>query len=154
MNKAVQITAIHLQKIDLYTERENVIREACEYKGIKKIGLRDLTITQHKAVQDWCKRYAQSHGILLEEKPKADQTNQTNIAKDRMRKKIISYAYQMQWVTQEGKADMPRLNNWCVKYGMFHKPLNDHNMPELVQLVTQVEKLYKSHLVELRKAIS
>lgn len=64
---------------------------------------------------------------------------------DRMRKKIISQARQMHWETRESgqlKCDMARLNNWCVKLGMYHKELNAHTYEELVNLVTQFNNVY------------
>ena len=68
---------------------------------------------------------------------------------DRMRKKIISYAHQMGW--QRGvKADMARINKWCVEMGPFKKPLNDHKeQKELATLVSVFEKIYKQYLNKL-----
>jgi len=69
---------------------------------------------------------------------------------DRKKKLILHYAHQMKWqITEEGKKpkiDMARVNDWCVKYGMYHKALNDHSVGELSKLVAQFEKVYKSYL--------
>lgn len=66
---------------------------------------------------------------------------------DRMRKKIISMAKQCGYC-QPGtdKADMARIDDWCRKYGKYHRPLNSHSKDELTQLVTQFENVYKSYL--------
>jgi len=59
-----------------------------------------------------------------------------------MRRKIIAKAHKMRWEIA-GKADMDRIDNWCITKGGFKKPLNDHNYDELVQLVTQFNQMYK-----------
>lgn len=41
--------------------------------------------------------------------------------------------------------------NWLVKYGKFHKPIEEHNYKELTQVVTQAELVYKSFLGEIKK---
>lgn len=65
---------------------------------------------------------------------------------NRMRKKIISLAWQMNWVNDSGACDIPRINNWCIKYGYLHKPFNDYIYAELPKLLTQFENLYNSYL--------
>lgn len=65
---------------------------------------------------------------------------------NRQRRLIIHYAHQMGWELEDGKADMERINAWCIKFGMFKKPLNDHDASELPKLVTQFEKVYLSFL--------
>lgn len=69
---------------------------------------------------------------------------------DKMRKKIISFAYQMNWTVpnQRGgfSADIQRINNWCLKSGYIKKPFNDFEYHELPKLVTQFENVYKSYL--------
>jgi len=75
---------------------------------------------------------------------------------DQMRKKIIGIARTMGWQTwdvQKGRftADMDHINEWCVKYGQFHKPLNAHTEEELVKLVNQFEKVDKSFWNKIEK---
>ena len=80
----------------------------------------------------------------------ADPKRIDDLKADRKKKLILHYAHQMQWqITEEGKKpkiDMKRVNDWSVKYGMYHKPLNDHTVGELSKLVAQFEKVYKSYL--------
>lgn len=64
---------------------------------------------------------------------------------DKMRKAIISMAHELGW-RLAGKADMQRINNWCIAKGKYHKKLNDHNMKELTELVTQFQIVYEKHL--------
>ena len=64
---------------------------------------------------------------------------------DKMRKQIIAMAREIGW-SKDDKADMPRINDWCVQFGLYHKPLNAHNEDELRHLVTQYKKVYKSFL--------
>ncbi len=67
---------------------------------------------------------------------------------DKMRKKMIGIARNMGWELEvkQPKPDMDRLNNWCVKYGQFHKELNKHDVKELSLLITQFEQVYSSFL--------
>lgn len=69
---------------------------------------------------------------------------------DKMRKAIIADAYNMRWTVNMGGgaivADMQRINGWCIKYGPFKKPLNDHTITELPLLVTVFKKVYEDFL--------
>ena len=64
---------------------------------------------------------------------------------DKMRKAIISMSHEMGWRVA-GKIDMLRVNNWCIAKGKFHKKLNDHNIQELTELVSQFQIVYEKHL--------
>jgi len=69
--------------------------------------------------------------------------------KNRMRKKLISLAHKLDWQkVKDGKvvADMDRINNWCINYGMFHKKLQAHSYKELCKVVSQFEQVYASYL--------
>lgn len=73
-----------------------------------------------------------------------------DIQMDTMRKKIISRFRTMGWVLAGGKADMPRIYKWVLKYGAAHKPLNKLNYLDLTDLVTEVEAVYRKHLEGVR----
>ncbi len=75
-----------------------------------------------------------------------DAQQRINDPGDRQRKLIIHYAHQMGYEREPGKIDMDRVNAWCIKFGQYHKPLNDHTLKELPYLVTQFEQVYKSFL--------
>lgn len=71
---------------------------------------------------------------------------------EKMRRKIISLAWQMNWTTKTNgqvKADIKRLNAWCEKSSYLHKPLNDYQYAELPKLVSQFEAVYESYLQAL-----
>ncbi len=66
---------------------------------------------------------------------------------ERMRRVIISFAHQSGYrFPNTNRVDMKRLDGWCVKYGKFHKKLNQHNYKELVELITQFKEVYKDHI--------
>jgi hypothetical protein len=71
------------------------------------------------------------------------------IGAEKMRRKIISMAHEMGWKLPNSKADMERVDNWCVKYGFLHKKLNQYLYNELPKLVTQFESVYQSFLKTL-----
>lgn len=55
-----------------------------------------------------------------------------------MKMKIISMGHTIGWqIPGTEKINMERINNWCVKYGMYNKPLDKHTYTELTHLVTQ-----------------
>lgn len=72
-------------------------------------------------------------------------TSETYHRCDKMRKKIISMAHQMNWQVN-GKADMARINNWCMVYGPYKKQLNAHNIKELGILVSIFDKVYRQYM--------
>lgn len=66
---------------------------------------------------------------------------------DKMRKKILSICHELEWEMPGGKINFERLSAWLTKYGYLHKALNEYTKEELPVLVTQFEKLLKSHYV-------
>ncbi len=62
---------------------------------------------------------------------------------DKMRKKILSAAWDMGWVTSSNppKVDIDSVNEWCIKYGHGHKELNKYTLKELPILVSQFERM-------------
>jgi hypothetical protein len=70
-----------------------------------------------------------------------------DVRADKMRRKILGFAREMGWTTDDDRVDIDRVNQWCVKYGYGHKPLNRYTYHELPKLVTQFENgPYKSYL--------
>jgi hypothetical protein len=57
----------------------------------------------------------------------------------------------MGWKLPGGKADMQRIDQWCMKYGHLHAPLNDHLGADLAKLVTTFKKVYDNYLDQLSK---
>jgi hypothetical protein len=71
----------------------------------------------------------------------------------KMRNKVLWMAHEMSWYDDPPKMKggkpqvcMDRVNNWCIKYGQFSKPLDDHSASEMAKLLTQFQEVYKSHL--------
>jgi hypothetical protein len=74
---------------------------------------------------------------------------------DNMRKSMIAMTYETCGVSRTGSTQAERqnaidkLNAWCVKYGHCHKKLDDHTYDELIVLVGQYKKVYKTLLNSL-----
>lgn len=69
---------------------------------------------------------------------------------DKMRKKIISMAHEMNWrVPGSAKADMKRIDGWCKEYSKLKKSLDNHTLQELPALVTQFKFVYNSYIRSL-----
>lgn len=74
-----------------------------------------------------------------------DNGNQpTSLVK--MQRKILSMAHEQNWKNFDGKINMDKVNNWCIKYGYLHKRFNDYTEAELPALVTAFERMYGKHL--------
>lgn len=75
---------------------------------------------------------------------------QQQISADKMRKRILSLAWEMAWIVystnEKPKVDVKRVNEWCLKYASLKKPFNDYLYNELPDLVTQFQNVYKSYL--------
>lgn len=69
-------------------------------------------------------------------------------AANKMRRKIISQAYEMGWAKPGNwKGAIAAIDKFCTsEKGKFKKRLQEHSYSELVQLVTQFQQLYKKHL--------
>lgn len=67
---------------------------------------------------------------------------------DKMRKKIISLAYEMHWAKAgDWRAAVAAIDSFCMgNKSLFKKALNGHSYKELVQVVSQFEMMYKKYL--------
>jgi hypothetical protein len=74
-----------------------------------------------------------------------------NTAENKMRRKLISLAYEMQWAKPgDWKKAMQAIDKFCKgDKGVFKKPLNSHTHIELVKVVSQFGQLYKSYLSKI-----
>lgn len=80
-------------------------------------------------------------------------TNTPPSPKELMVRKIISMAHELHWEKPHGKRpgksnaiDMEKVDSWCIRYGQFHKPLDQHDITELPKLVTQFQNAHKDFL--------
>ena len=77
--------------------------------------------------------------------PKAN--HKPDSPENKMRRKIIAFFHKMGYADRStGKVPMQIINDWCIKYGKYHKPLQQHNNTELAHLVTQAENRYRSYI--------
>lgn len=128
--KQIRLIATLLRKADMYDSKASA---ALMYSRNRTESLRKLTCTEADIlIRD-----------LIELSPQPDREKVT-----RMRKKIIAQCREMRW-DKDGKTDYERLNNFCLKYGYLHKPMNDYSEKELPRLVSQFEEVYKSYLKKL-----
>lgn len=71
----------------------------------------------------------------------------TEQAADRMRKKIIAIAHEMGWhIKGTQRADMKRIDGWCLTYGKYHRKLNSLTAEQLPEVVTQFEAVRTDYL--------
>ena len=128
-----QITAIHVAKTTIKLDEETYRGLIMQYTNGRSSSSKDMY--WHEAKQ------------LLDK-----LTGNNSEACIRQRRKLIGMAHTMGWEIanvadpMKPKADMNRINNWCVKFGLGHKPLNDYNEKELPKLLTQFEAVLKSHI--------
>ena len=108
----------------------------------KKTSLRALTDRQYKAFILWLNNYANAPTVG---KNKNERGSWQDTAENRMRRKIYSL-----FVTKMGY-EKEQFYAWVVKYGKFHKALQEHNNNELTALTTQAEQVYKSWVEEINK---
>jgi len=109
------------------------------YTEGRKNSLKELSAWEYKTFCNWLSQRLAS--------TQAEHARGNSPA-NRMRHKIIALFAKMDYVNDD-RADMDRINKWCVKYGQYHKQLNDHNAQELIKLTAQVEQVYKSYLLSL-----
>lgn len=130
----VQQLHLLLNRLNLNT-KENKQQFAWQYSDGKTESTSALTLMQYKQLI-------------------ADLQKQVNTsdAANTMRRKVISRAHEMSWtvrVDAKNKADMKRINDWCVKFSYLHKPLNEYTENELPKLVTQFDNVYYDYLKKL-----
>lgn len=80
--------------------------------------------------------------------PQPETLKQTvSRAAEKQRRYIISMAHQMHWYKpRTKKVDMQRVDNWCIQYSGYGKPLDEIDDTMLPALVTQFQKVLKSFL--------
>jgi hypothetical protein len=133
MNNFAKYFAIesNLKKIGFDGDRSVLIDS---FTSGRKDGLKQLTDWEYKEFIEW----------LSTQYPA--QTSTELLACDIMRKKIISLLRKIGYA-KDGRADMPAIYAWVLKYGYLKKPLMDYTHSELPKLVTQAETFYKSSLL-------
>jgi hypothetical protein len=126
-----QLKAIHaLFNKSGVKEKEDKAQVISFYTGGRTSSSREMSVKEAEALISHLKNTDPSHQ-----------------GADRMRKKIISMAHEMGWKKPNGtKIDMEHVNQWCIKHGYLHKPLDEYTYEQLPTLVSQFEKAYKDFI--------
>ncbi|GGG33273.1 phage protein GemA/Gp16 family protein [Hymenobacter glacieicola] len=127
-----------LNDLDLMDVKKELV---ASFSGKGSESSKDLHYTEADSLIKYLER--QSSGAL--------PTPEEEEASDKMRRKILSLAHEMQWELDNGKVDMARVNAWCQSKGFGKKVLNDYNHDQLTKLVSQFKIVHKKHLQELQK---
>ena len=133
MSKYAQYFALEkqLKATGYKADRSDLISD---FTGAKCSSLKDLSIDEYNGLI----RYMNEQ--LQPAKKRQDDKD------SRQRRKVIALFCNMHYTTPEGKADMKRINDWCVKYGHLHVTLNYYSGADLTRLVSQAESTYKSFI--------
>lgn len=137
MSKYAQFFALYKQ-INVsakYSDRSEFIADVT---GNKASSLQDLSDHDYRELLQYMRREVN-----------ADKKRLNNDADTRLRRKVIALFANQNYLTPEGKSDMKRINEWCVKYGHLHQKLNSYSGPDLVKLVSQAEAAYKSFIAAI-----
>ena len=131
-----EIIRVHglLAQLGLVKDTEYKANLIKQYTGGRETSTKGLLINEYgELIQDL-------QGLVNNKRKPGD------LQAARKRKLLLHYAHMMQWELATGKVDMQRVNDWCVKYGQYHKALNEHNTSELSHLLVQFEKAFQSFL--------
>lgn len=132
MYKAYFAIENRLKNIGFNADRRSLITEFTEGK---KNSLKSLSYREYQEFLNWIKT-----SFKLD-----DKEDWKNSPENKMRRKIYSlFVFKMKYSKE-------RFENWCIKYGKFHKPLSKHSYEELVELTSQAELIYKSFLEEVNR---
>lgn len=71
----------------------------------------------------------------------ATPTDIDKIKLERQRRKFFSICHLLNWELDNGKLNYDVINEWLLKFGYLHKPLNEYTLKELPQLITQIESI-------------
>lgn len=75
------------------------------------------------------------------------QKSWTQTKENVMRRKVISLLKSIGYTTGDDKADMKRINKWCVEYGHLHKELKEYkSTSDIAKLLNQAGFMYKKHV--------
>jgi hypothetical protein len=130
--KQIQVIHALLSKINRANDKEfkkNLVNQYSNWRVDSTTGL-----------------YYQEANELITDLQKQVGWSPEEITKNDKRRLMMHYAHEMMWELRDGSVDKNRLDGWCVNYGQYHKPLNDHSLGELSYLIVQFEKVYQSFL--------
>lgn len=126
-----------LNVVSKHLSREELI---LQFTDDRKDSLRELTPFEYKEFLKW-----------IETTFKPVSNDWQNTPENKMRRKIIAIFKEMHYTKADGTADMQKINMWCIKFSITHKPLNDNTKAQLIQIVSQAENVKKSFIKSLNQ---
>jgi len=125
--KQVKMVRILIGKAKLEKQKEDLV---WSFSDERTIHLSELTQAETESIVAYLRNL----------------TGQTANPSDKMRRKILSIAHELQWELIDGRVNMERLNSWLIKSTPQKKPLDELSYQELAQVVSQIEIVYKKFL--------
>lgn len=127
-----------LRSKGLRTSRHELIESFTEGK---KNSLKQLTAREYNEFIQWLNRQNQTQHQKQDWKQSKENV---------MRRKVISLLKSIGYSTAENKADMARINQWCIDYGHLHKELKEYKTTtDISKLLFQAEEMYRKHVESL-----
>lgn len=128
--------------------RNKIFAVLKEKKLLEEDARRALIYDLTKGRTDSLKEITPAEGVQLIHllAPQDDHTKGQS-----MRRKLIGMFRSMgcEKSGPKGKvADMVKINDWCIRYGYLHKPLNAYRYAELPKLVSQVEQVKNGSILK------
>lgn len=118
-----------MKQIGMHVERADIIAEFTEGRTES---LKDLTVTEYRELTN------SLSSLLRNQEVTFDKNNQ-------MRRKVIAILCQCGY-TKDNRADMERINKWCITHGHAHCQLNEYDAYGLTKLVNQAEEMLRKHI--------
>jgi len=116
-----------LNKAGLTAQKEDIV---ASFSDERTVHITDLTQKEAQEIVKYLNTYLGQEGN----------------PSDKMRRKILSHAHEMHWELLDGRVDMVRVNNWCIRFSGKNKPLDQFKYSELPTLVSQFELVYTDYL--------
>ena len=126
--KQIGLVRALLHKAGLTEQKEDL---AFSFSDGRTEHLSDMDYTQTQAMVKYLNNYLGQDG---------------NPA-DKMRRKILSIAHELNWeLPGSHRIDIARVNNWCIAHTGAKKPLDGLSLSELNKAVTGITNYYMQYL--------
>lgn len=140
-----QIHAI-LKKLNIPYEHKYKVVEPLVPRPIVS-WMEDISIDEAKNIISNLNAQANKENSTATTEPKP----QLYDSAQKQRLKCIAIAHQLGWKLPNDKADISRINEWCIQYGFWHTPFNALTSLQLNQIVTQLQSMLQKQNAALRK---
>lgn len=121
-----------MSEVGMHIDRAEIIADFTEGRTES---LKDLTVSEYRELIQSLNAMINHHKIQF------DKNNQ-------MRRKVIAILTQCGYV-EHNRADMQRINQWCISHGHKHCILNEYDTDGLRILITQAENMLKTQIEAL-----